>query len=36
MKNLILICIVVSVFILGYFIMRKVDMLLAENSLQTK
>ena len=36
MKDFILICTVVSVFILGYFIMRKVDMFLAENNLQTK
>lgn len=36
MKDLILICIVVFVFILGYFIMKKVDMFLAENNLQTK
>ena len=36
MKDFILICTVVSVFILGYFIMRKVDMCLAENNLQTK
>ena len=33
MKDFILICTVVSVFILGYFIMRKVDMFLAENNL---
>ena len=36
MKELILICIVAFVFIFGYLIMRKVDMFLAENNLQTK
>lgn len=36
MKDLILICIVVCVFISGYFIMRKVDMFLAENNLRAK
>ena len=36
MKELILICIVVFVFIFGYLIMRKVDMFLAENNLQAK
>lgn len=36
MKDLVLICIVVFIFILGYFIMRKVDMFLAENNLQAK
>ena len=36
MKELILICIVVFVFIFGYFIMKRVDMFLAENNLQTK
>lgn len=36
MKELILICIVVFVFIFGYLIMRKVDMFLAENNLHTK
>ena len=36
MKNLILICIIVFVFILGYFIMKKVDIFLAENNLQAK
>lgn len=36
MKDLVLICIVVFIFILGYFIMSKVDVFLAENNLQTK
>ena len=36
MKELILICIVAFVFVFGYLIMRKVDMFLAENNLQTK
>lgn len=36
MKEVMLICIVVFIFILGYFIMRKLDMFLAENNLQTK
>lgn len=36
MKDFILICIVVFMFISGYCIMRKVDMFLAENNLQTK
>ena len=36
MKELILICIVVFVSAFGYFIMKKVDMFLAENNLQAK
>lgn len=36
MKELILIFIVAFVFVFGYLIMRKVDMFLAENNLQTK
>ena len=36
MKELILICIVAFVFVFGYFIMKKVDVFLAENNLQAK